>query len=392
MQRPPRSWHAVGGMVAAAALVVAAAHGCDDTDPLPTDPPSSLTTGPGGLSTAGPGGAAGTGGTGGDEPPQGGQAPVYLGLTANPLSPDGEPTPSDTLLAELTVFAAGARSIAVDVPFGELDAAELSTLTQRLAQYGERDLRVVVTIVVVDRGAGAPPDGASWDDPSTIATLEGEIDALLEAGGEDLDVLLFGRALDFYLGEHPDEAEALVALASAGVAHVAEQSPTVLHGVGLRLHAGDEAPSGYAEAVALGNVLALSYLPGAGNPSLPADTSPAHDLDAMIALAKERPIVLQRLGFPSAATLGSAPELQAQRIEALMSALAARRSAFPIVNVQQLHDLDQEDCEALVAAQGLLPGDPFGDYVCTTGLRDTNGEPKPAWQSFIQASAQFAEP
>jgi hypothetical protein len=368
MQRPPRSWHAVGGMVAAAALVVAAAHGCDDTDPLPTDPPSSLTTGPGGLSTAGPGGAAGTGGTGGDEPPQGGQAPVYLGLTANPLSPDGEPTPSDTLLAELTVFAAGARSIAVDVPFGELDAAELSTLTQRLAQYGERDLRVVVTIVVVDRGAGAPPDGASWDDPSTIATLEGEIDALLEAGGEDLDVLLFGRALDFYLGEHPEEAEALVALASAGVAHVAEQSPTVLHGVGLRLHAGDEAPSGSA------------------------DTSPAHDLDAMIALAKERPIVLQRLGFPSAATLGSAPELQAQRIEALMSALAARRSAFPIVNVQQLHDLDQEDCEALVAAQGLLPGDPFGDYVCTTGLRDTNGEPKPAWQSFIQASAQFAEP
>jgi hypothetical protein len=390
MQRP-LPWRAP--VVAAAALAVVAAHGCDDGDAPSSPPPTSFTTGPGGLTPAGPGGGAGMGGAGGAEIPEGGQAPVYLGLSANPLSEQSEPTPSEALLAELTAFAAGVRSIHVEARFGSLDSAAVAALAERLAQYTARDLRVVLTLLIVDGAAAHRPEGMEgvpWDDAALSVALDGELDAVFDAAGEHLDAVVFARALDVYLEEHPGEGGALLGLVAAAVDQVHERAPAILTGVGLRPSA--DPPPRYDEAAALGNALALSYLPGAGAAALPSDTSPAHDLDAMIALAGERPIILHALGFPSAPTLGSAPELQAQRLDAFMSALDARRSAFPLVNVVQLHDVPQPACEALLAAQGLLPDDPYGDYVCTTGLRDTTGAPKPAWQTFIQASGRFAGP
>ncbi len=380
------------------ALFALGSLGCDvagETDASTTAP----TTGPGG--SPGVGGHGVGGGAGGDDvpTPQGGHGPVHLGLTANPVALGGvAPTPDDVLNAELTVYAAGVGAILLDVRFDALDEQAFAQLEQRVAAYAERGLEVILTVTVVDGLVAQRPaaaEGLDWDDPDTVSALEGLLSEILSRSGAKVSVLVLGRRVDAYLEAHPAEATALRTLLEAGLSHVKSLREEVVTGVGLSYLAVPRAA--FAPLAALGDALVLSYLPGLGDASYPTDTAPAKDLDAMVALAAgeqddaPRPIVLHAVAHPSAEVLAVTPEGQRQQLDAFFAAFTPRRSWFSHVNVHQLHDLDDAACEALVEAQGLDGGDPWGSYMCSTGLRGVDGVAKPAWTRFLQAAAALAE-
>jgi len=364
--------------------------GCDGDPQIVTEPGGGSSAIGGGVAQGGnhaEGGAGG--GTGGDHH-MGGMAPVRIGIVANTSSE--MPAAGDQALAELTAFAAGVRAASVAVAWRDVDGEALDALAARVDDYAARDLAVVLDLLVVDGRADLRPDelaGEAWNAPATKNALDASLAALLSATDGELTAVVFGRRVDAYLAEHPDEESAFAELASEGLSQLAAAG--VAQGVGLTYRAQDPT-TGYPSLAALGDTTTLAYLPGLGLDQVPADVSHAKALDQMIDLADGRPIHLYAAGYPSASALGSSEAIQSQQLDGLFSALESRRAAFPLVVVQQLNDLDPPSCDALVAAQGLDQGDVLGIHLCSTGLRTVDGEAKPAFDRFQQASAHFAQP
>ncbi len=325
----------------------------------------------------------------------GGPAVVRLGVTANPLVLDGgEPSASDVLQAELTAYAAGVGAIELEVPWTDLDGVALTRIEQRVKAYADRELAVILTLLVVDGAASYRPSstvGDAWDDPATVAALESTMSDIFARTEANLAVVLISRRADVYAEENPAEATALTNLHAQAIEFIDERAPNSLSGVGVAFLA--EPRAEVEPLMMLGEALVLSYLPGLGDKAFPVDTNPAKALDDMLALAavpgseNVRPIVLQALGYPSSAEIAASPEGQMQQLEAFFNALEPRRAAFPYVNVHQLHDLDTMACDALLVSQGLLPSDPWGPYMCSTGLRGIDSSSKLAWQRFLEAAA-----
>jgi len=385
-----RRWW-LGPVLAAGFCLPLSCHGNTDTAP----PSSSTTSGLGGGVPDG-GGVAGTGGGGGDGAglPGGGGVPVYLGLTANAAAADGgPPSPADQALAEMTVLATGVRAVFVTARWDQLDSAGLTALEARVADYTARDLHVVLSLLDVDARAAYPPSaigGTPWVPSSWQVAFDATLDAVVGAVGPQLDGLVLGRDVDVYLDANPSEAAALVGFTAHAMAHL-DGVGAPPRAVGVRYSA---APlNSYGQQLAgLGELLAISYLPGIGQASLPADISPANDLDAVITLAGGRPVVLQAVGFPSSVDLASSEATQRQLLQSFFAALLPRASAFPWVNVRQLQDLGGSRCDDLAAGQGLPPTDAEVRYLCSAGLRSSVQQTKEAWPIFVAASAQLAVP
>lgn len=380
-------------LLSSAALLLLCTQGCEDDAQSTTRTPPP-TVGAGGT---GPGGGTGQGGgTGGDDVPMGGagHAAVHLSITANVAT--AMPSASEVLLAELTAYAAGVGAITLEVPFVDHDDAMLTTIEQRVSAYAERELDVILELLIVDGATAYRPTattGLAWDDPAMLAAAEQLIADILVRTQDDLAVVIVSRRADAYT-ENPTEAAALHKLHEAAVSEVDTRAPDILTGVGVEFLF--EPRTSAAGFVALGDAVVMSYLPGLGGAALPADPTPTLALDAMIERAAiegtedHRPVILQAVGYPTADAIASSDDVQLQRLDGFFAALQLRRSAFPYINVHQLHDLDTTACDALLAAQGLDSSDPWGNYMCTTGLRNEAGEPKPGWQRVLEAAAAFA--
>lgn len=364
--------------------------GCDG-NPEVTTPPTGSTSGIGGGNPNGGanamGGAGGGDGLGGGA---GGAEPVRVGVIANTAS--SSPMPAEQALAELTAFAAGVRVVSVELPWHDIHAGAVDALAGRVDDYVERDLAVVLDLLIVDGQADLRPDAVgaeAWNAQATKSALSAAIASVLAATEGDLMAVVLGRRLDAYVSEHPGDQQPLSELVSDGLSQL--EAAGVAAGVGLT-YRGADLDDSYRGLATLGDTTALAYLPGLGLDQVSMDVSHAKALDQMIELADGRPIHLHAAGYPSAVEIGSSEDIQAQQLDGMFAALESRRSAFPIVVVRQLHDLDVDACDAVTAAQGLDPGDPLGIHLCSTGLRGADGEPKPAFARFLQAAAHFATP
>lgn len=360
-------------------------------------PSGTVTSGVGGFdaqSSGGGGHAAGGGGAGGtSEPP----VPTRLGLEANPMDDgDGEVSPVERLQAELTAYAAGVRSVTMRVDWTAIEEdGGLDTLEGRVADARSRGLEVIVVLVVVDRRQDARPErlrGTAWTDAKTTEALLAASNAIVGRVGEEIGALVFGLGVDVYASAQPDEAAGLVETLDVVTSMLAKGRPTApIAAVGLSFTG---APMGGValELSSLGGASAFSYAANLGDESIPNASVPAKDLDGMVATAAGRPIFLVEVSATSAAALGAAPPMQAQRLDAFFAALGPRSNAFRTVNVARLHDLTVVGCAQFAARQGLPVDAPEITFACEAGLRDASGAAKLSWLSFIEASATYALP
>jgi hypothetical protein len=369
--------------------------GCSEDDGATPSASVGGTNVGGGPFDGGVNDAAGGDGGEGATRPDAGMIPVRLGVTANPVSDDnGVSNSSDVLLAELTTFATGVRVVVVEVAWDKLDPNDLSALASRIDVYSERNLDVVLSLLAVDRYATHLPSslsGLAWDHPNVAVEMNALLDALGVALGSTLTAVVLNRGTDVYLAANPTAATAHMAFLNQSLTRLAAAVPNAQRGVGVRFVSGD--PSTLQQSlVDLGDLAVFEYMPGVGEAMIPADTSPARDLDQMIEQASDRPIVLQAVGFTTATGLASTPMDQQLQFDAFFAAVDSRREAFPIVNVFQLHDLVAQACSDFATAQGIQPTDPQALYVCESGLRDSQDLPKDAWYSLLAATARFAQP
>ncbi len=337
-----------------------------------------------------------------DAPPDSGDAgksPVLLGITANPPAggPNG-PTAEDELTARLTTFAAGVRVAVVSRAWRDLDDAAFASLASEAALYAGSGKLVVLNLAVIDRLADQRPDDLAdlaWDDPLVAARLDQTVDALLAAFSASpgaLAYLTFGRDVDLYLAQAPGERQGFAALASHALGYAGDHpaAPGLGVGVGFSFEGATAPDPSFVDLRGASDVAVLSYLPSLEGGPPPAGGI-AGQVDALVAAAAGKPIVLQAFGRSSVGDDGS-DEGERLFYEGFFDVLEQRRGAFTVVDAFELHDLGQDACDAYVTAQGEPPGGAFAAAYCFHGLKTAAGTDKPAWAEVLSGAARFASP
>ena len=133
------------------------------------------------------------------------------------------------------------------------------------------------------------------------------------------------------------------------------------------------------------DVIILTYYPLQGDSQVLPATSPATDIPLMLSLAGGKPVVLQEAGYPSGAPNASSEASQQQFVVDLFQAWHTAGNSLPFLSYFALYDFDQTTCAALGTYYG--SADPaFLSYLCTLGLRHSDGSAKPAWGAFVTAA------
>jgi hypothetical protein len=327
-----------------------------------------------------------------------GSFPVLVGVTPNPRG-DGLPGIGDVIDARLTVIAAGSRAAVIRRSPAELtsDAAWLQLESEANA-YGTNGIVVNFVFAVVDGNArGLEPafSGLAWNDSLILKAMYARIDQIMARLGGTAPYFLFGRDVDIFLAAHPDERPAFEAFVLELVTYVQTHSsapPNMRVGVGFS-HAGATTPDpSWSKLLAASDIAVCSYLPGLGSGNAGLASNIATDADVLVERAQGKPIVIEALGYPSSDVVGGSDAKQALFLETFFTMLEPRRSSFVLVNIEGLHDLAPGRCADRATFEGHAVDGPWAAYACSLGLFAPDGQPKSAWQVFVNGAASFASP
>jgi hypothetical protein len=395
------------------ATVVAAAVGCaSETSP---EVPNDSGAGTGGSSTVEP--DAGLDASVAGAMPDAGDADAGDAETSAPVRLGIRPTAGtdsveDQARAELEVLASGARAVSHLARWDELTneagtpSSDRWAALERASSLEGGEYVVLFSLGLVDGQLDARPDSLSgpWNGAGTLSAVEQLIDRALTTFDGGLAYLTFGLEVDRYLDSAVDRSD-FVELTRHAIDYTRQHAllpSTTRVGVAVSWR-GLLAPSdSLRELLDAGNVLAVSYLPLDTDHQAEPPSQTAGHLDALLESVDARPpswqddsppsLVLQQVSYPSAVEAGSSLEAQADFFDLFFQALQTRRGRFPLVIVDGLHDAAVPRCETAAAAWG-APGDAAAiAAACSLGLRDANGEEKPALDTVLQALARFFLP
>jgi hypothetical protein len=210
------------------------------------------------------------------------------------------------------------------------------------------------------------------------------IDHLKPIIDQHVRYLSIGNEVDIYLGMHPQEWASYGAFYKDAVSYVHANLPGVQVGVTVTFDGANATQAAQvATLTAVSDVYIVTYYPlGPGYRPRPPGTAGA-DIARMLALARGLPIVLQEVGYPSAALLGSSEQAQAAFLGGVLVAWGRVPGArIPFLNVFALHDFSADFCRTLSSYYG-LNGAAFEAYLCSLGLRRADDTPKAAWEAVV---------
>ncbi len=231
-----------------------------------------------------------------------------------------------------------------------------------------------------------PADLASvpFDAPQMKTRFQNMLQAFLANFGSQITYMAIGNEPDVYLGSHPSEWGPYTSFYQEAAALVRRLNPSIKVGVTTTFDGATTQPQ-VATLNATSDVFMMNYYPLRPD-FTPRDPSEiAADFTKFIAASQGKPIVLQEVGFPTAASLGSSEALQAQFVTNVFSAWAQAGARIPFLNFFLLHDVPPAVCAEVARIFGL--GNPnFAAFFCSLGLRNSDGTPKQAWQAFVNAA------
>ncbi len=279
-----------------------------------------------------------------------------------------------------------------------------------LAALEGRNVEVLLTFSSVDIMAPTTPsdlNGVAFDDPTFITAYENAVDQLFLNLSFAADIKYFsvGNEVDTYLKGQPQEWPAYGSFVTAVVDHMHSKHPGVK--VGITITSPSALVSHRTEVQSLNaatDVLILNHY-GKTEPGF-AVTPPeqvATDLAAMVDLAAGKPLVIQEIGYPSSALLGSSDAKQAEFVQHLFEAWKTQGSdKIPFLSYFKQKDwpatyCNKEACAADVDANGICnpSSNPpleearknFIAFLCSLGLIDDTKQPKAGWTAFQQSAS-----
>jgi hypothetical protein len=139
----------------------------------------------------------------------------------------------------------------------------------------------------------------------------------------------------------------------------------------------------YAPIVAVLDHVTFTYYPLTADFRVRPPSSVTTDLPAIAAVAHPKPILLQEIGYPTAARLGSSPEQQALFVRLAFEALRAAGTSR-VLGATFLFQADIPEwlVNEIAKMYGAVGSENFRAFIATLGLRDDRDQPKPAWSEF----------
>jgi hypothetical protein len=228
-----------------------------------------------------------------------------------------------------------------------------------------------------------PPDllDVPFDDPRMLRRFQALLDALLPHLTENVRYLSIGNEIDVYL-ETYQEWDAYKVFYDGAVAYAHRVAPWIQVGVTATFGGAQTLTNKVRQLNESSDVFILTYYPLGAAFTGDDPAAPLDDFPTMVELAEGRPVILQEVGYVSAEMLNSSEAEQAEFVHHVFEAWQSVGGAIPFLNYFLLHDLSEELCSSLEGYYGLEHPN-FHAFLCSLGLRQSDGTPKQGWQAFV---------
>jgi hypothetical protein len=337
-----------------------------------------------------------------------GLARVVLGLRATArASYQNEASESAELEALAQGFSSGAQGFVEERPWATLAPVSsaysddaLGKLAQRATLYRSNGRELYLRLNVIDGALdGRPTDlgEVGWGSAGLRELSKQLVDKVFEKTGTELGYLSLGSEVDLYLNGHADEAgqieqffEELIAYAQAH----SDAPPGLIVGVGLSSKGflQQNPPSWIDSLSASGKAVMLSHHAVNDAGMATSELAVSAEMQAIVDRAKGRPIVLERISYPSSPLIGGSEAAQSKYLSGLFEYVGAHRGAFNFVGIHALHDPSPNDCVYFAAMQGQAESTELYANECSMGLRQRDDSAKAAFGVFLQGASQFLGP
>ncbi len=219
------------------------------------------------------------------------------------------------------------------------------------------------------------------------------IDQVLPLFGTRVTYLSIGNEVDVYLETNPGEVAAYERFYADAVAYAHQRAPGLIVGVTSTFGGAAGSAAGIMATLnSHSDAIMLTYYPLAPGFAVQPPSAPATDFPLMLGLAPGKPVILQEVGYPAAPLLGSSDAAQATFVANVFSAWQDAGGRIPLLSFFLLHDLTATTCDILGDYYGLPDSAQFKAYLCTLGLRHTDGSPRPAWAELVSRAATAGLP
>lgn len=269
---------------------------------------------------------------------------------------------------------------------------ELEGLNYAIRHYGFKPYCGLTVIDTVKRVMPDDLNGKDWNDPELILRYNLVLDDLAKELAASPPYFIIANEADVYLAENPDELEAFLSFATAAKQSIRQRFPEANIGISVTYEGIQGDGPRYEiskKLVAFSDLAFFTFYPVINTKPTPPKDTPAQ-LDKMIHEAHGKKVILQELGYPSGLK-GSSPQTQAEFFKTIIPAIDTH-SEILLTGIFALHDFDPKMCKVLTGYYGLgglFAGTQwvkdFKSFLCTLGLRESDGRAKPAWDAVVEA-------
>lgn len=305
-------------------------------------------------------------------------------------SPRTIPPPGidDYIAAVDSIEAAGASAQYLSFTWSALEPSPgsfaMSELVAAVRYLGiDRGLSLYINIAPINTIVKETPadlDTVSFDSPAMRSRFHALLDELASGVNDWVIYLGIGNEVDVYLGA-TNQWSAYRAFYEDAAEYARGRIPNIQVGVCVT-HAGASGPfaDSVAALAAASDVWITTFYPldAAFHPTGPG--AGTNVLSEMIGRAEGRPVIVQEIGYPSAALLGSSEADQAEFFTNVLAAWSAT-DRIPFLNIFLLHDFPTKTCDELAIYYGLANSAEFKAFLCSLGLLRADGTAKVAWDA-----------
>ena len=337
-----------------------------------------------------------------------GQGRVILGLWPNVrASYEGEASASAELEALAQGLSSGAQAFVdngawaslAPVSTGYSDGA-LGKLKQRATLLRDNGRDLYLRLSVIDGALdGRPSDlrNLAWANPSVRESAKTLIDRVYERTGSELHYLSLGSEVDLYLSLHSEQADAISQffgeLGSYAKAH--PDAPSGIR-IGVSLSSAGflraDAPAWIDALGSTSEVVMLSHYAVNDAGMATSVSLVSEQMKALMDRAKGRPILFERISYPSSSLIGGGEDSQAQYLDGVLRYVGDHRGQFAFVGVHALHDSSPSECVQFAAMRGHAESTESYAYECSSGLRSRDDTAKAAFSVFLQGASMLMAP
>jgi hypothetical protein len=253
--------------------------------------------------------------------------------------------------------------------------------------------QLMYTLSVIDTIARQVPAdlmNTAWDSPEMESRFHALIDALMPVLSDPhMAYVSVGNEVDIHFILEQDDPVAYGNFYADAVNYIHSKVPGLKVGVTSTF----TGASGVAQQLvqdlnAPSDVFILTYYPTHDDNIANPPTAPLADFATMVQLAHGLPVILQEVGYPSAALCSSSPKQQAKFVNNVYAAWDQQASSIPFLSFSQMHDMGTNWCSYLEDYYGIH--DPqFEAFICSIGLRYVNGRPKAGWGRFVAGARKL---